>query len=241
MASTRTLIHTGTLIDGTGAPPLPDGALIVEGIKIVAAGRYADLHTAGMRQIDLRPCTVLPGLIDAHVHIFADAAPLSLWRTQGQTDAQLAIQASANARDALAAGLTTVRDCGGRAAVVRALAQAIDEGIIPGPRIVHSGTPITTTAGHCYFFGLEAQGMTDLQRAVRQLHKAGIDFVKVMVTGGDLTPGSNVRAAQYSQSELCALADDAHRLGYRIAGHAHGTEGIRRAVRAGFDTIEHCS
>ena len=237
----RTLIRTGTLIDGTGAPPLPDGALIVEEREIVAVGRFADLQAAGMRQIDLRPYTVLPGLIDAHVHIFGDAAPLSLWRTQGQTDAQLAIQSSANAQSALAAGLTTVRDCGGRATVVRALAQAVDEGITPGPRIVHSGTPITTTGGHCHFFGFEAQGVTDVQRAVRHLHKTGIDFVKVMVTGGDLTPGSNTRAAQYSQAELSAVADDAHRLGYRIAGHAHGTEGIRRAVRAGFDTIEHCS
>ena len=148
----RTLIRTGTLIDGTGAPPLSDGALIVEEREIVAVGRFADLQAAGTRQIDLRPYTVLPGLIDAHVHIFGDAAPLSLWRTQGQTDAQLAIQASANAQSALAAGLTTVRDCGGRATVVRALAQAVDEGITPGPRIVHSGTPITTT-GRCISSG----------------------------------------------------------------------------------------
>jgi imidazolonepropionase-like amidohydrolase len=153
----------------------------------------------------------------------------------------LAIRAGRNAQGALAAGVTTVRDCGGRVAVVKALAQAIEEELVPGPRIVYSGAPITTTGGHCHYFGIEAEGVDRLKRAVRELHKAGIHFVKAMATGGNLTPGSNVRAAQYSQAELTALAHDAHRLGYRIAGHAHGTEGIRRAVAAGFDTIEHCT
>ena len=242
----RILIRTGALIDGTDSPPLSDGALLVEDGVIVSAGPSERLESElgdspPAREVDLRPYWVLPGLIDAHVHLFGSPEPRALWLAQYEPDAWLAVRTARNARSALRAGLTTLRDCGGRASVVRAVARAIDEGTVPGPRLLHSGAPITTTGGHCYFFGDETEGVDELRRAVREHHKAGVDFIKVMVTGGNLTPGSNTRAAQYSQAELQAVADDAHRLGYRTAGHVHGTEGIRRAVQAGFDTLEHCS
>jgi len=245
-----TLIRTGLLIDGTGKPPHPDGALLVEDATIVAVGLFSTVRatvragrqpSSEVQEIDLRPRTLLPGLIDCHVHLVGGPEPRTLWNTQYKDDARLAIRASANARSALAAGLTTVRDCGARGTVVLSLTKAIADGIVPGPRILNAGAPITTTGGHCYFLGGEVEGIEGVQRAVRQRHKAGVDFIKVMVTGGGLTLGSNKGAAQYSQAELDAVADDAHRLRYRIAGHAHGTEGIQRAVAAGFDTIEHCS
>jgi imidazolonepropionase-like amidohydrolase len=234
------------LIDGTGKPPIPDGALLVEDVKIVAVGPFNTVQAklqprSEVQEIDLRPRTVLPGLIDCHVHLIGGPEPRTLWNTQYEDDARLAIRAYANARSALTVGLTTVRDCGARGTVVLSLTKAIADGIVPGPRILNSGAPITTTSGHCYFLGGEVEGIKGIKRAVRQRHKAGVDFIKVMTTGGALTPGSNRSAAQYSQAELCAVADDAHRLRYRIAGHAHGTQGIQRAVVAGFDTIEHCS
>jgi imidazolonepropionase-like amidohydrolase len=191
--------------------------------------------------IDLRPHWVLPGLIDGHVHLFSGIEPRSLWLTQYEGEPRLALRAGANARAALATGVTTLRDCGARGDAVRSLVQAIDEGMLVGPRIVHCGSPITSTSGHCWYFGIEVEGVTALKRTVRELHKAGIDFCKVMVTGGGQTPGTNRCRAQYTAAELGALADDAHRLGHRVVGHAHGTEGIRRAVQAGFDSIEHCS
>jgi imidazolonepropionase-like amidohydrolase len=234
------------LLDGTDKPPLPDGALLVEDATIVAVGPFSTVRagrqpSSEVQEIDLRPRTVLPGLIDCHVHLIGGPEPRTLWNSQYDEDARLAIRACANAQSALSAGLTTLRDCGARGTVVLSLTKAIADGIVPGPRILNAGAPITTTGGHCYFMGGEAEGIESLQRAVRERHKAGVDFIKVMTTGGGLTPGSNKGAAQYGQAELDAVADDAHRLRYRIAGHAHGTEGIRRAVAAGFDTIEHCS
>jgi len=241
----RKLIRTGELIDGTGGPVLSQGSLLVENGRVSAVGTYEELgrtqSTAEIEVLDLSAYTVMPGLIDAHVHLFGSPEPRSLWTTQFESDARLAIRASANAREGLAAGLTTVRDCGARGNVVLALSKAIIDGLVTGPRVVNSGAPITTTAGHCYYFGVEAEGVVGVQQAVRQLHKQGVDFIKVMVTGGGLTTGSNTRASQYSQAELCAMAEDAHRLGHKIVAHAHGTEGIRRAMAAGFDSIEHCS
>jgi imidazolonepropionase-like amidohydrolase len=236
------LLKARWLIDGTGAPPIAEAALLAQDGRVEAVGPRASVPApTEAEEIDLGTCTLLPGLIDAHVHLVGDPRPGSLMGTQHESDEWLLLRAAANARAALAAGLTTVRDCGGRGALIISLAKAVAAGMIPGPRIVSCGAPITTTGGHCYFFGLEAEGIEGVQRAVRQMHKAGADFIKVMVTGGGLTPGSNTRRSQYSLAELQAIAEDAHRLGKRVAGHVHGTEGIRRAVAAGFDTLEHCS
>lgn len=238
----QVLLKSKWLLDGTGAPPIADAALLVRDGRIEAVGpRVAVATPPGTEEVDLGSYTLLPGLIDAHVHLVGDPRPGSLAGTQHESDEWLLLRAIANARAALAMGLTTVRDCGGRGTLVISLAKAIAAGLVPGPRIVSCGAPITTTGGHCHFLGLEAEGIEGVQRAVRQLHKAGADFIKVMVTGGGLTPGSNPRRSQYSLAELQAIAEDAHRLGKRVAGHVHGTEGIRRAVAAGFDTLEHCS
>ncbi|MDW8098064.1 MAG: amidohydrolase family protein [Anaerolineae bacterium] len=238
----QVLLKAKWLLDGTGAPPIEDAALLVRDGRVAAVGPRAAVPTpSGTEEIDLGSYTLLPGLIDAHVHLVGNSRPGSLAGTQHESDEWLLLRAAANAQAALAAGLTTVRDCGGRGTLIISLAKAIAAGMIPGPRIVSCGAPITTTGGHCYFLGLEAEGIEGVQRAVRQMHKAGADFIKVMVTGGGLTPGSNPRRSQYSLAELQAIAEDAHRLGKRVAGHVHGTEGIRRAVAAGFDTLEHCS
>jgi imidazolonepropionase-like amidohydrolase len=239
-----TLIQAGLLIDGESDQPCegPDATLLVREGCIVALGREAIQQASGeAAHVDLRPLTVMPGLIDAHVHLIGSPEPGAFRNLGNETDEWLLLRAVSNARVALASGLTTVRDCGGRGTLIISLAEAIRAGLLPGPRIVSCGAPITTTAGHCYYIGIEAEGTDAVRRAVRQMHKAGADFIKVMVTGGGVTPGSNSRASQYSLEELQAITDDAHRLGHAVAGHVHGTEGIVRAVRAGFDTLEHCS
>jgi len=237
-----TLIKAAALLDGTGAPPQRPGALLVRKGRIVALGAEALAQAAPEALLhDLTPCTLLPGLIDCHVHLIWSGEPGALWSANAESDEWLLLRATANAQAALRAGITTVRDCGGRGTVIINLARAIRAGLLAGPRILSSGAPITTTGGHCYYLGLEAEGVDAVRRAVRQMHRAGADFIKVMVTGGGGTPGSNVRAAQFRLEELRAMADDAHRLGKRIAGHVHGTEGIAPATEAGFDSLEHCS
>jgi len=118
---------------------------------------------------------------------------------------------------------------------------AINEGLIEGPRLVCAGPPITTTAGHCWYLGGEADGEVEVRKGVRERVKRGVDCIKVMATGGGMTPGSNMLRAQFSVAELRAMVEESHRLGRHIAAHCHGTEGIRRAVEAGVDTLEHCS
>ncbi len=237
-----TVIRAKLLLQGTGGPPREDAWLLVRQGRIAAVGREArDLAAATAEELDLGDVVLAPGLIDGHVHLVWSGAPGALFEAIGKSPEWLACRAMANMRTALAAGITTVRDCGGVAGVVLAAARAVREGLLPGPSIIAGGAPITTTGGHCWFLGLEADGTDGCLTALRRMHREGADFIKVMVTGGGSTPGSNMRASQYSQTELDAMAADAHRLGKKIAGHVHGTEGIERALGAGFDSLEHCS
>src|SRR5581483_8582593 len=135
--------------------------------------------------------------------------------------------------------VTTVRDCGSRGTFLLALRDGIAAGLLPGPRLLVSGPPVTTTAGHLWICGGEVDSAGEARTLVRRLVKQGVDFIKVMATGGRMTPGSNVGRAQFSVEELRAIVDDAHRLGRRVAAHCLGTEGLARAVEAGVDTIEH--
>ena len=151
------------------------------------------------------------------------------------------VEAAQNARRALLGGVTTVRDCADVFGVTLTLKQAIDAGNLDGPRILACGLPITTTAGHLNYMGISSDSTEEVLKAVRTVVNMGVDWVKVMATGGGLTPASNVRRAQYSAETLTALVQDAHRLGRKVAAHAHGTEGILNCAIAGTDSIEHCS
>jgi imidazolonepropionase-like amidohydrolase len=237
-----TLFTAGGIVDGISGSAREDAALLVRDGRILAVGDDA-LRTAprDARRVDLRPGVIMPGLIDCHVHLTLDCSPAALFATMHDPEQRAALRAAGNMQAALRAGITTVRDCGGPAGVTLALSRAERDGLIAGPRVVASGAPVTTTGGHCWMFGLEAEGIPGVQAAVRRMCRSGADFIKVMVTGGGSTPGTNFLASQYSQDELDAIAADAHRLGRKVTGHAHGVEGIRRAVKAGFDGIEHCS
>ncbi len=195
----------------------------------------------GARVLDVSGCTVLPGLIEGHTHLAFNAQPD--WRTvyDGDTPARMLLRMQGHAMVALRAGITTVRDLGAPTDLAVALREAIRGGLVTGPDLLVAGAPVTTTGGHCWFIGGEANGELGVRVAVRERVKAGVDWIKVMASGGNMTPGSNPFAAQYSVAELRAIIDEAHRLDRRVAAHAHGVAGIEVAVEAGVDVLEHCS
>ncbi len=238
-----TLIRAGRLIDGAGAPPAEAATIVVEdGVirEVATEGRHPDPR-GDTQVVDCSDLTVLPGLIDCHVHLVFSAQPTALADILRDSNRRIMLRAVHNAQLALRTGVTTVRDCGGRAGVTFSLRNAIEAGILPGPRIFAAGPAITPTGGHCYFFEGEADTADDIRRLARSLAKKGADFFKVMSTGGRMTPGSNVTAAQYSDEELSVLTAEARRLDRTVAAHGHGVAGIRNAVKAGVTTIEHCT
>lgn len=238
-----TVIRAGRLIDGVANTPADDATVVVENglIREVAVDGRGVALTGDADEVDASGYTLLPGLIDCHVHLVFSAAETALQDILGEDDQRLLVRAVHNAQIALRAGVTTVRDCGGRGAVTLALRDGIAAGIVPGPRILAAGPAITITGGHCYFLNGEADTAEDLRRMARGLAKQGVDFFKVMSTGGRMTPGTNVTAAQYSAEELGALTTEAGRLSRTVAAHGHGAAGIRNAVAARVTTVEHCT
>jgi len=181
--------------------------------------------------------TVLPGLVDAHVH-FSLSGETSVETAARKREVELALTEARNARRTLEGGVTSARVMGARDVdpVVR---NAIEAGWVRGPRVRASGRSITITGGHGYHMGREADGVEDCRRAVREQAKRGADFIKFMATGGVTTAGSDPGATAFTREEMAALAHEAHRRGLPVATHAHGAAGIKAAVRAGVDTVEH--
>ena len=235
-------IQGGSIINGKGGIPIPNGLILLDGNRIEAIGSRDSLpipHDAEV--IDLGTATLLPGLIDTHVHLVMNAKEDCVTSLARKSAVESVVEAAGNARLALQGGVTTVRDCADVFGVTMTLKRAIDAGELEGPRILACGLPITTTAGHLHYMGIGADSKEEVLKAVRTVVTMGVDWVKVCATGGGLTPGSNVRRAQYSAETLSALVQDAHRLGRKVAAHAHGTEGIMNCAIAGTDSIEHCS
>ena len=234
------VVKAGTLVDGTGAAPR-------RGVQIyVRDGRIAEVAASGdvpsdARVLDFADQAVVPGLIDCHVHLAFSAGVDPLADLLAEDDAALLLHAVANARTALAAGITTVRDLGDRGGVARALRDGIARGIASGPRIITAGAPITITGGHCHFLGMEADSRDDVRRVARLQIKDGVDCLKIMASGGRMTPGTNPKLPQYSVGQLKAAVAEARRAGLTIAAHALSARSIRRAAEAGVDTIEHCN
>ncbi|WP_058827636.1 amidohydrolase family protein [Haloferax sp. Q22] len=191
----------------------------------------------GERSVDLVGKTVTPGLVDAHIH-FSLSGERSVEDVVGMSDAELTLVEARNARQTLEAGVTGARVMGARDIDV-ALKRAIDAGDVPGPRTVANCRSITITGGHGHHMGREIDGPTEARKAVREQVKLGADFIKFMTTGGVTTPGSDPGAVAFTEEELHALVDEAHRRGVHTATHAHGGEGVKAAIRAGVDTVEH--
>lgn len=234
----------GVLIDGSGAAPLEDAALILEDGRIAEVGPWTAQHDttygpSGSR--DLRGHTVVPGLIDAHAHLCLGSPTSVAWSGAAADPVGIVAWGLAAGLAALQSGITTVIDVGSRDGLALRVAELIDTGLALGPHVLAAGAAITTTGGHGADFGAVADDQSELVRAVRTTVAGGADLIKIMVTGGAIDPSSNRRRAQYSEKELRAAIDDAHRLGRRVVGHANATEGITRAVAAGIDVVAHCN
>jgi imidazolonepropionase-like amidohydrolase len=238
-----TVIEAGRLVDGTGAEPIENARMVIEGERIREVGPASEVRSPSGEadRIDFSAYTIVPGLLDGHVHLNFSALPTALPDILGEDNPRILLRAVHNAQLAIRVGVTTVRDCGGRDLMPLKLRDAINAGVIPGPRILAAGPAITVTGGHCYFFNGEVDSADGMRALARTLAKAGADFFKVMSTGGRMTPNTNVTAAQFTVEELTALVQEAKRLGRKTTAHGHGTAGIRNAVAAGIDCIEHCT
>jgi imidazolonepropionase-like amidohydrolase len=234
------VVYAGRLIDGTGAAVQRDRALYIEDGQIVDVCAAGDV-ASDAEVVDLRDCSVMPGLIDCHVHLVFSCSAHPLSDLLAEDDQQILLRGVAGARQALGAGITTVRDLGGRGGVTFRLRDAIASDLIAGPRILAAGSPITITGGHCNFLGLEADEESGVRAAARGQLKAGADCLKIMSTGGRMTPGTNTGMAQYTVAEIRAAVTEAQRAHTTVAAHALGTAGIRNATAAGVNTIEHCN
>jgi imidazolonepropionase-like amidohydrolase len=236
----RTILKPSWIVDGTGAAPLTAHVVVVDGDRIDAVQLAAQVQARpDDRVIDLTGATLLPGLINHHVHLVlpGDNTPFVPW-IDTQTDPAITLRAAANSAASLRAGITTVRDCGARGTTVLDLRNAQAAGLAGGARVVSCGWPLTITGGHTHHFGGEADGVDGLRRMVRRVVSLGADYVKVMASGGG-TPGSVPQAPSFSPVELTAIVETAHDLGRTVTMHCIATESIERAIDAGADFIEH--
>jgi imidazolonepropionase-like amidohydrolase len=247
-APTRVVVIPGRILDVKTGRYLTGQAITIEGDRITAIG--PESATAGAQVIRLPNLTVLPGLIDAHTHITSDPYHFG-YNSLGISVPREALYGAANARVTLEAGFTTIRNVGASGYTDVALRDAINDGDLPGPRMLVSGPPLSITGGHCdnnllpFEYHHEAEGVANgiesVQHKVREIIKYGADVIKICATGGVLSKGDDPRASQYTLEEMKAIVADAHRLGRKVAAHAHGGDGIKLAVEAGVDSIEHGS
>lgn len=227
------------LFDGDGLRAVPRPAVVLEDGRIAAVLGSAELP-AQVPVVDLGDVTLLPGLVDSHVHLGFDGSDDPVGHLCAADDDVLEQRMRAAAAQALAAGVTTVRDLGDRSFLALRVREWFRAGTENGPEILASGPPLTVPGGHCHFMGGEASGEEALRRRVRERADAGVDVVKIMVTGGILTQGTGPYGVAFTPAELQAVVDEAHAAGLPVAAHAHGLDGIAAAVDAGVDGLEHC-
>ena len=248
-ASRRVVVRAGHILDVKTGTMLSGQAIVIEGDKIVSVGPAADAKLSPATQtIDLPNATVLPGLIDAHTHLTFDPANLG-YEGLGISYPREALIGARNARVTLEAGFTTVRNVGAGGYSDVALRDAINAGDVPGARMLVSGPAMGITGGHCddnllapQFHATElgvADGVDAVRHKVRENIKYGADLIKICATGGVMSKGDDPNASQYTREEMQAIVEEAHRLGRKVAAHAHGAEGVSWASDAGVDSIEH--
>ena len=253
ITSASTVIHVGLLIDGENSVPSPEMSIVIEGSKILSV--EAGFITPGSddEYIDLSGYTVLPGLMDMHVHLSSEYSKKSFQEKITLNAGDYAIRAVANAEKTLLAGFTTVRNLGDSDGVTISLRNAIKKGIVLGPRIFSSGTTIASSGGHgdstnslnkslTYDPGPDkgiVNSLDDASKAVRYRYKEGADLIKITATGGVLSNAKSGQNPQFTDGEITQIVNIANDYGFKVAAHAHGAEGIKRAVKAGVHSIEH--
>jgi imidazolonepropionase-like amidohydrolase len=234
-------IHHVRLIDGTGQTIEP-ATVIVRAHTIDTAGPSRTVSIPkGASRINGRGLTALPGLIDCHVHLCLGAEPDVVKTLEQETPAETLLKAARSARHTLEAGVTTVRDVGSRDHSIFSLKQAIDKGLTPGPRIISAGLAICMIGGHARFIGQEVEGSEQVRKIVREQIEAGAEVIKVIASGGVLTAGTSPDQAQLTLEELRSAVEEAAQAGRKVAAHAHGSSGMKNAIRAGVHSIEHAT
>ena len=244
----RVVIHAGKLLDVRTGKTISDAIILVEGDKIAYAGAASSAPaTSDRKVIHLPNATILPGLIDAHTHITSN--PSFGYEQLAISTPREALIGAHNARVTLEAGITTVRNVGAHGYSDVALRDAINARDVPGPRMLVSGPPLSITGGHCdndllpFEYHATSEGAADgieaVQHKTREIIKYGADLIKICATGGVLSKGDDPNASQYTLEEMKAIVADAHRLGRRVAAHAHGAQGVIWASEAGVDSVEH--
>jgi len=228
------IVRTGVFYDGSLAAPRRNVDIEIDGDRIVAVRNAAE-GTA----CDHSAACVTPGLVNAHVHMEMNGEPDTITALTMMNQNQRMLAAVKNASRSLAAGVTTVRDVGSSHHISPALRNAIAKGEIPGPRMRAAGAVLCMTGGHGWFVGRQIDGPWDARKAVREQLHGGADCIKIIATGGVLTPGAVPGRAQLLPEELEAAISESHRHDLRVAAHAIGTEGIKNALRTGIDSIEH--
>ena len=237
------ILRADNVIDGLGHEPQGDTVVVVEDDRISYIGPRAGFapgaDPAAFAELSFPGCTLMPGLIDPHVHLIFSAG-LDPWGDMGrENDYQLMLRAAKNAAALLRAGVTTVRDCGARNNTIFDFRAGVEMGIAAAPRLLVSGRPVTRTGGHLRQFGGTADGVDEIRKAIRGLFDQGADFIKVPATSGFGSRHYDAYVPAYTDEELQAAVDEAHRLQRPITVHVTGTPGALQAVRAGVDSIEH--
>ena len=244
MGKAQTVIRAKALLDGTGAPPVRNAVVVVEGSRIVAAGSQEAVEAprgSDVRELDFPEGYLLPGLIDAHTHLMFGAGEATYEEViERDTDEIMLLRAARNAHIHLNAGVTTLRDCGARNQVTFDLRRGVDQGLALAPRLLLSGRPVTVTKGHFWWCNGEAEGVQGVRKAVRRLVEDGADFIKIMASGGG-TAGTDNRRPSFSVEELRAIVDEAHNQGVPTTAHCIATQSIANALDAGVDSIEHAT
>lgn len=235
------LIKAARVIDGLGSLPIERGAVLIQGDAIRAIGSEEEVappEGATVEEFAYEDKTVLPGLVDCHVHMIGIGDGRKGDDLTLLPDEVLTLQAAKNARTHLYSGVTTVRDCGAKNRTTFMLRQAVEMGITPSPRLLLTGRPIAIIGGHLSYFGIEATGEVECRAAVRQLVKEGADFIKITATGGSTKTSFPLRPS-FTVEEMTAIVDEAHKFGKHAAAHCVSTQAIVNALDAGVDTVIH--
>jgi len=250
LSADPTVVRCGKLIDVRSGSVKVDAAVVVNNGRIVEVGAASTTAVAGAPVVDLTSATCMPGLIDVHDHLTSDAR-IHGYKSLGISVPRATLTGARNAKVTLRAGFTTVRNVGASGYSDVALRDAINDGDVEGPRLLVSGPALGITGGHCdenllpaeFHYSSEgvANGPWQARAKVREVIKYGADVIKICASGGVMSKGDAAGAAQYTPEEMKAIAEEAHKLGRKVAAHAHGTQSIKEAIEAGIDSIEHSS
>jgi imidazolonepropionase-like amidohydrolase len=236
-----TILKAARLIDGNGGPVAEQGAVLLHGDTISQIGTHETVQApegAAVSEVDYGDATILPGLVDSHVHLIGIGDGRAGDELVTLPDEILTVQAAQNVRRHLYSGVTTVRDCGAKNRTTFLLRDAVEMGIVPSPRLVLSGRPVAIIGGHLSYFGIQATGPDECRAAVRQLIKEGADFIKITATGGSTRTSFSLRPS-FNVDELTGICEEAHKFGKHAAAHCASSQGMVNVLAAGIDTIIH--